>query len=80
MPACTCVRESNWLLRLDVPCMLAESGTQGRSVLVGLVESKFYLSQVACVPMAVAFGLVPGRLDWILLWSLFPVEPPLEKP
>ena len=26
------------------------------------------------------FGLVPGRLDWILLCSLFHVEPPLEKP
>ena len=32
------------------------------------------------LPIPVAFGLIPGRLDWILLWSLFPVEPPLEKP
>ena len=27
----------------------------------------------------VAFDLVPGKLDRILLWSLFPIEPPLEK-
>ena len=80
VPACTCVHESNWWLRLDVPCMLAESGTQGPSVLVRLVESEFCLSQVTCVPIPVAFGLVPGRLDWILLWSLFPIELPLEKP
>ena len=79
VPACTCVRESNWWLCLDLPCMLAESGTQGQSVLVGQVESEFCLGQVACVPIPVAFGLVPGRLDWILLWSLFPVEPSLEK-
>ena len=65
---------------MDMPCMLAESGTQGYSVLVGLVESEFCLGQVAFVPIHVAFGLVPGRLDWILLWSLFPVEPSLEKP
>jgi len=64
---------------LDVPCMLAESGTQSQSVLVGLVETKFCLGQVACVPIPVAFSLVPGRLYWILLWSLFSVEPPLEK-
>ena len=60
--------------------MLAESGTQGQSVLVRLVESEFCLGQVACVSIPVAFGLVLGRLDCILLWSLFPVEPPLEKP
>ena len=54
-------------------------GTQGQSVLVGLVESEFCLGEVACVPISVVFGLVPGRLDWILLWSLFSVEPPLEK-
>ena len=60
--------------------MLAESGTQGQLVLVGLVESEFCLGQVACVPIPVAFGPVPGRLDCILLWSLFPVEPSLEKP
>ena len=46
--------------------MLAESGIQDPSVLVGLVESEFYLGQVACVPIPVAFGFVPGRLDWIL--------------
>ena len=80
MPAYTCVHELNWWLCLDVPCMLAESRTQGQSVLVGPVESEFYLGQVACVPIHVAFGLVTGKLDWILLWSLFPVEPPLEKP
>ena len=80
MLACTCVRESNWWLRLDVPCMLVESETKGQSVLVGLVESEFCLSQVTCVSIPMAFGLVPGRLDWILLWSLFSVEPPLEKP
>ena len=60
--------------------MLAESGTQGQSVLVGLVESEFCLGQVACVSIPVAFCLIPGILDWILLLSLFPVEPPLEKP
>ena len=65
---------------MDVSCMLAESGTQGQSVLIGLMESEFCLGQVAYVPIPVAFGLVPGRLDWILSWSLFPVEPPLEKP
>ena len=65
---------------MDVSFMFAESGTQGQSVLVGLVESEFCLGQVAFVPIHVAFGLVPGRLDWILLWSLFVVEPPLEKP
>ena len=37
------------------------------------------MGQVACVPILVTFSLVPGRLDWILLWSLFPVEPSLEK-
>ena len=63
MHACTYVRESNWWLRLDVPCMLVESETQGQSVLVGLVESEFCLSQVACMPIPVAFGLVSGRLD-----------------
>ena len=47
--------------------MLAELGTQGQLILVGLVESEFYLGQVAYVPKPVAFGLVPGRLDWILL-------------
>ena len=47
--------------------MLAELGTQGQLILVGLVESEFYLGQVAYVPIPVAFGLVPGRLDWILL-------------
>ena len=60
--------------------MLAESGTQGQSVVVGLVESEFCLCQVACMHIPVAIDLVPGRLDWILLWSLFPVEPSLEKP
>ena len=60
--------------------MLAESGTQGQSVLVGLVTSEFCLDQVVCVPIFVAFGLVTRRLDWILLWSLLPVEPLLEKP
>ena len=60
--------------------MLAKSGTQGESVLVGLVESEFCLGQVACVPIPVAFGLVPCRFDWILLWSLFSIDPPLEKP
>ena len=65
---------------MDVPCMLAESRTQGQSVLVGLVESEFCLGQVAYVLIPVAFGLVLGRLDWILLWSLFLVEPPLKKP
>ena len=60
--------------------MLVEPGTQGQSILVGLVESEFCLGQVPCVPIPVTFGLVPGRLDWILLWSLFFVEPPLEKP
>ena len=58
VPSCTCVRESNWWLRLDVPCMLAKSGTQGESVLVGLVESEFCLGQVVCVPIPVAFDLV----------------------
>ena len=47
--------------------MLAESGTQGQSILIGLVESEFYLGQVAYVPIPVAFDLIPGRLDWILL-------------
>ena len=65
---------------MDVPCMLADSETKGQSVLVELVEFEFCLGQVACVPIHVAFGLVPGRLDWILLWSLFTIEPPLEKP
>jgi len=60
--------------------MLAESGTQGQSVLVRLLESEFCLGQVACVSIPVAFGLVPVRLDWNLLWSLFPVEPSLENP
>ena len=65
---------------MDVPCMLAESGSQGQSVLVGLVEFEFCLGQVAYMPIHVAFDLILGRLDWILLWSLFLVEPPLEKP
>ena len=60
--------------------MLAESGTQDQSVLVGLVESEFCLGQVACVPIPVVFGLVLDRLDWILLWSLFLIELLLEKP
>ena len=50
--------------------MLAESGTQVQSVLVELVESEFCLGQVAYVPIPMAFGLVPGRLDWILLWFI----------
>ena len=65
---------------MDVPCMLAKSETQGESVLVGLVESEFCLDQVAYVPIPKAFGLVLGRLAWILLSSLFLVEPSLEKP
>ena len=55
VPACTCVHESNWWLRLDVPCMLAESGTQGQLVLVGLVESEFCFGAVLCVPIHVAY-------------------------
>ena len=47
----------------DVPCMLVESGTQGQSVLIGLVEFKFCLGQVAYVPIPVVFGLIPSRLD-----------------
>ena len=65
---------------MDVPCMLAESGTQGPSVLVRLVESEFCFGQMVCVPIPMAFGLVLGRLAWILLSSLFLVEPSLEKP
>ena len=65
---------------MDVTCMVAEPPeTKGQSILVGLVESEFCLGQVVCVPIHIVFGLVPGRLDWILLWTLFPVEPPLEK-
>ena len=44
--------------------MLAESGIQGQLVLVGLVESEFCLSQVACVLIPVAFGFV--RLNFIV--------------
>ena len=56
---------------------IRDSGSIGPSWAGGV---RVCLGQVACVPIPMAFGLVSGRLDWILLWSLLPVEPLLEKP